>query len=99
MEAQAAAFNLDTFMGNLYANIVNPLITFLFAAAILVFLWGVADFIRHGDSDEGREKGKQHMVWGIIGIFLMMAVFAVMCFISHVVGADGDIKSLIPTCR
>lgn len=91
-------FDLSTFMGNLYSNVVNPLITFFFAAAVVFFLWGVADFIRSGESDEGRDTGKRHMIWGVVGIFLMMAVFAIMCLLARMVGADGEILSKIPAC-
>ncbi len=96
MEAQV--FDISGFMVKLYDNIVNPLITFFFAAAVVFFLWGVADFIRSGESDEGRDKGKRHMVWGIVGMFLMMAVFAIMCLLARMVGADSGITDQIPRC-
>lgn len=96
MEAQV--FDISAFMVKLYDNVVNPLIVFFFAAAVVFFLWGVADFIRSSESDDGREKGKQHMVWGVVGIFLMTAVFAIMCLLARMVGADSTITDQIPAC-
>lgn len=62
---------LDQFIAKLVSVIVNPLITLLFAAATVLFLWGVFEYIRDGESSDGREKGKTHIIWGLIGMTIM----------------------------
>lgn len=50
----------------------------MFAAATVVFLWGVFQMIK-GASDPGaRNTGKQHIVWGIIGFVVMSAVYTIL---------------------
>lgn len=62
--------------------IINPLILLLFGVAILVFLWGVAEFILSLNSDDARSKGKQHMLWGVIGLVIMFSVWAIIQFLG-----------------
>lgn len=56
--------------------IINPLLALLFALALIFFLWGVAEFLFK--FDEKRNEGKQHMIWGIFGMFIMVSAFAII---------------------
>lgn len=66
------------FVGRVNAYIINPLITLLMAAALAYFIWGVALFILNSQDEEARKKGKSMMVWGVIGLFLMVSVFGIL---------------------
>ena len=59
-------------------HVINPLILLLFVAAFVVFMWGIFQFLANLEDDSKRSQGKQHMLWGLVGIFIMMAVFAIM---------------------
>lgn len=67
--------------------IINPLIGFLFALAFVVFLWGTAEFILQADNEAGRAKGKLHMIWGAIGMVIMLGAFTIMRIIANTIGA------------
>jgi hypothetical protein len=68
--------------------IVNPTITLLFGAAILYFVWGLVEYIRGADQSAERSKGAQHMMWGIIGIFIMVSAVAILkAFRQSIFGA------------
>lgn len=58
--------------------ILNPIITLLFAVALVVFIWGIVQFISQTNNEEARAKGKQHLVWGIVGLLIMVSVFGIM---------------------
>jgi len=62
--------------------IINPILIFLFAAALLIFFWGIVEFIGGMESEEKRSTGKRHIFWGIIGMFIMFAVWAIIRVIS-----------------
>ncbi|MDP3726549.1 MAG: hypothetical protein Q8R36_05135 [bacterium] len=68
--------------------IINPLIGFLFALAFVVFLWGTAEFILQADNEAAHTKGKQHMIWGIIGMVIMFGAFTIMTIIGNTIGAS-----------
>ena len=74
----------QTLANNLTRVIINPLIALLFAAGLLVFVWGLVEFL-WGQSlggEHGKEEGKQHMLWGIIGMFIMAAAYTLLAFIA-----------------
>jgi len=66
--------------------IIDPLILLLFALGFLYFLWGIVVFVWKADSDDGRETGRQHMIWGILGMFVMIAVYGIINLITRTFG-------------
>lgn len=76
--AYAAGESLDTFIFNVNRLIINPLIILLFAVAMVMFLYGIVEFLMNGENEEKRTTGKQHMMWGVIGLTIMMGVFAII---------------------
>ncbi|MCE9628567.1 MAG: hypothetical protein K8Q91_01050 [Candidatus Vogelbacteria bacterium] len=70
---------------NLKSQILNPLIGFLFVLATLYFVWGVFQFIQNADSDTGRQQGRDSILWGLFGMFIMVAVFGIMWTICNTV--------------
>ncbi len=79
----ANAAGVDTFIANVNREIINPLILFLFALAVVYFLYGMVEFIANGANDEKKTTGKSHMLWGIIGITIMMGVWAILGIILN----------------
>mgnify|MGYP000143169031 FL=1 len=59
-------------------EIINPLITLLFAVALLFFIWGLVEFLQGSTNEEKRTKGQQHMIWGVIGMFIMISAIGIM---------------------
>lgn len=81
--------NVGEFVYKINRVIINPLIIAMFAVALVVFLWGVVEYLGNPNSDEQRTKAKQHVLWGIVGIFIMISVFAIMQLIASSVGAGN----------
>ena len=63
-------------------EVLNPLIALLFGVALVVFLWGVVEFIASAESDQGRARGKQHMLWGIVGMTIMVGAKAIILVVT-----------------
>lgn len=68
------------------AVILNPIITLLFALALVMFLWGVFQYVVMQDSDAMHEQGRNHMFWGLIGMFIMFSVFAIIKLVTGTFG-------------
>jgi Na+-driven multidrug efflux pump len=85
-EAQSAS-DIDGFIERVNTVIVNPLIILFFAIAFMLFFAGLLRFFfqRDQSSDEAK-KGRRHMLWGIIGMFIMMSVFGIMAAIKNTLG-------------
>ena len=84
------AYAADTWQGtisNITSNIIQPIIGFLFALALVMFLWGIVQFISNAENEEKLSEGKEHMLWGIAGMFIMVSVFGIMNLICNTIGA------------
>lgn len=63
---------------NINDVILKPIVGFMFILALVIFMWGIVEFIWKSGNDTERETGKQHMLWGIIGLFIMTSVIAII---------------------
>ncbi len=79
---------VEAFISKINTLIVNPTIKLLFAGAVLFFLWGVFKYVKGADDESARSEGAQHMLWGIIGMFIMVAVFGIMKIILRTFGIE-----------
>jgi len=70
--------SLDTFLANTNRLIINPLISLLFALAVVFFLYGVFKFLANQENETKRTEGKMHMVWGVVGITVMLGVWTIL---------------------
>ena len=76
-------------MASVNRIIINPIIVFLFGLAVVYFLYGVFQFVAGGESEEAKTKGKSHMIWGIIGMVIMMGVFTILNMIINTFNIKG----------
>jgi len=69
--------------------VINPIIYVLFAFGLFMFVYGVVEFMHalsKGGSKETLDQGRGHMLWGVIGMFIMVSVFGIMHLISNFFG-------------
>lgn len=71
-------------------EVINPIIILLFVVALVVFLWGVFEFVSGRDNEEKVATGKKHMLWGVIGLAIMASAFGI---INLVINFLKDIKN------
>jgi len=76
----------DRLIDNIQTFIIFPIVILLFAVGFLYFLWGMAMFIWKADSDTGRSEGIRHMLWGVIGMFIMLAAWGIINVIGNTFG-------------
>jgi hypothetical protein len=87
-----AEASIKTLVGSINKVIINPIIIFLFACALGYFLFGVAQYLMSPDNEEIRKKSKTQMVSGLVGLFIMVAVFGIMTLIGKTVQSDITIQ-------
>jgi len=92
--AYAASTAFDGFVTKVDDTIINPLILFLFALAVVYFLYGVLEFLLNQTNDEKKTSGKSHMLWGVVGLTIMIGVFAIMNILLNTLGITYvDVKN------
>jgi len=76
-------------------SILTTLIPVTFAVALLFFFWGVAKYILAAGDEEAKGQGQRIMIGGIIGIFVIAAIFGIVEFIGSNLGiaTTGDFNT------
>ena len=80
---------INTLVQNINEQIIGPIILLLFVLSTVIFLWGAVDFIRNASGGEAREVGRQHMLWGILGVFIMASAWAIIQIALYSIGGDA----------
>jgi len=81
--------DINIFLNRINEFIINPIILLLFVIALIVFFWGLVEFIRNAGSEDGRVTGRRNMMYGIIGIFIMVSVYGIISFILNTFGLNS----------
>jgi len=58
--------------------ILNPIIVLMFMVALAVFFWGIVQFIMNQEGNQARDDGKRNMLWGIVGMFIMVSAYGII---------------------
>ena len=75
-------------------NLINLLIPVLFGVAFIVFFWGLSKFILGSGKPEEIVKGKSYMFWGIVALFAMVSLRAILDIVANNLLEIGDVKVL-----
>lgn len=67
-------------------NIVMPLIVII---ALVIVIWGAVQIIIGGGSEESRQSGRAKILWGLIGLFLALASWALVSIVANAVIFQG----------
>jgi hypothetical protein len=89
MIAHAAAADVArSFLMKFNEAILYPLIALMMGVALLIFLWGSFEFIMNAGNDSARETGKRHIMWGIIGMVVMVSAYGILAIAVGTFGLD-----------
>ena len=69
-------------ISNIKDYILNPIIGFMFAVAVVMFIYGIVEYIWSADNEDKVAVGKTHMIYGIIGMFVMIGVYGILNILS-----------------
>jgi hypothetical protein len=76
LSVRAATFR--EFTESLVGVVNDSVVPLIYALAFLVFMIGMVRYFFLEQGEEGREKGKQLMLWGIIGFVVMFSVWGIV---------------------
>jgi hypothetical protein len=76
---------------------IGALVIIVMSFAIVLFFYGVAKYILGGANEEKRREGAYYMLYGVIGIFVMSAVWGLVFFLGNIVGVNIGGQSTVPS--
>lgn len=79
------------------SDIVKTIIPILMLVAFVVFLWGVVKFIFAGGDENKRKDAKNYIIYGLIGLFVMVAVWGIVEVVLNTFGVEGGGTIELPT--
>jgi hypothetical protein len=80
--------NIDQLIVKISTYILNPFIAVLFVVATVWFLIGLIRYFLPQGNEQNRKIGQSHMLWGLVGMFLMISVFGIMRLIVNTFGVN-----------
>jgi uncharacterized membrane protein YozB (DUF420 family) len=74
-------------------QILNTLIPVLIALALVVFFWGLVQYIRKPEISEG----KNVMIAGILALFIMVSVWGLVNLVQSALAVNGNGQVQVPS--
>ena len=99
--ALAPAFAFAAELGNVeriltaIGRLIDIALPIVVGLALLAFFWGLVKFIFAQGNEEAKSEGKKIMLWGLIALFVMVAVWGLVRFIGSALGIS-DFGGTIP---
>lgn len=67
-------------------SILEPLVIVVMLLATVVFIWGVIKFISAAGDPKKAAEGKQFIIWGLFGLFVIVAMWGLVKVIQNTFG-------------
>lgn len=86
----------------LIRNILKPIPALLISLMVVIFIYGVIVMI-FSEGGKRRDEGKQYMLWGIIGLFVVVSMWGLVNLLITTFGLQNNtpvnIPVTVPTIR
>lgn len=66
-------------------DIMSIIIPILIILGVLLFVWGVVSYVI-GDDEEAKKKGRDRMIYGIIGLVVIVAMWGLVSILDNTFG-------------
>ncbi len=84
-----ASLSVAPLLNRINQYILNPLIVLVFAIALLIFFYGLFQFIRSASDGKERSDGKKKIIWGLVGMFIMFSAYGIIKVIMATIGLNS----------
>jgi len=70
-------------MQRVVTYIIDPALLVIFACGFFLFIFGLVEFLWKLNEGGDNKEGKQHMIWGIVGMLIMISVYGILSLIDN----------------
>ena len=67
-------------------GLVGTLIPLVIIIGLLFFIWGLVQFIAASGDEAAKDEGKRKMIWGIVALFVIVAVWGLVEIVAGLFG-------------
>ena len=76
----------DDVLQKIITYLLNPLYQIVVVVSFLYFLYGVVFLLMQMNNPEKRDQTRRNLLYGVIGLFIILSVGAIIKFINSIVG-------------
>ncbi len=76
------AATISGILGKISTGILKPFVYILMILSTIVFIWGVIKFISAAGNPNKKEEGKQILIWGLVGLFVIAGMWSLATIIQ-----------------
>lgn len=81
----------------LIVRAINGFVTIIFSSLVIGMIYGVILYIANADNEKTRTEIKGYLMWGIIGITVLLALWGIIKILSYTLGwGDTGIVFISP---
>ncbi len=80
-------------VGRFTTYVIDPALLILAAAGFFYFVWGLVQFLIALNQGGHPDEGKQHMIWGVIGMVIMFSVVGIIALINNTFNFGVNVNS------
>ncbi|MCE9585039.1 pilin [Candidatus Nomurabacteria bacterium] len=70
-------------------SLLNSIVPVLIALGVVYFIWGVVSYVI-SDDEEAKKAGKDRMIYGIIGLAVIVSVWGLVSILKNTFGLGGS---------
>ncbi|MES2087474.1 MAG: hypothetical protein V4467_00620 [Patescibacteria group bacterium] len=70
-------------------GVINLLIPFLVGLGVFVIIYGIFTYISQAADEEARKQARDFIMWGVIGVVLMLSVWGLVNILYNTLGIDN----------
>ena len=78
--------NSEEILGRVITEVFSPLYQLTVGIAFIYFLYGVVRFIMGLSEPDKKNVGREHLLWGIVGLFIILSVGGMLRLFNDVLG-------------
>ena len=85
--------NVDNIIATI-RSLISQALPIIIALAVLVLMYGILKFIMSAGEEEKREEGKKFMLWGIIGLAVMVSIWGLVNILITSASLSPDVGAV-----
>ena len=77
-------------------DVIKLFVPFLVIVALVAFIWGVVQYVIAGGDANKKKEGRNLIIYGLIGLFVIVAVWGLVAVIGNTIGVQPGGTIQIP---
>lgn len=68
---------------NNFIGLINKVIPILVGLALVIFFWGLIQYIYESGDAHGHSRGRELIIWGLVALFVMVSVWGILALMKE----------------